>query len=297
MRYILLSLATVFLFAHLAFAKLRVITAYPYIADLIEKIGKDRIAVNALARGSRDPHHIIPRPSLIARMRSADLLVINGADLEIGWIPTLIRDSRNPSIQPGKQGFLDFSSHVKLIQVPDRVSRAQGDVHPAGNPHFNLNPEFIIILARVVEQKLCELDGGNCAYYRRNFSQFSELWLKRIASWKKSLQPLKGIRVVQYHRSHDYFLEYFGIISIGEMEPLPGIPPTSRHILKIIQRLKSNNVRLILQDVYHSTVPSRFVADRTGARVVILPHDVRSVKEAKDIVSLYDEIVRRLIHD
>jgi zinc/manganese transport system substrate-binding protein len=281
MRYILLSLATVFLFAHLAFAKLRVITAYPYIADLIEKIGKDRIAVNALARGSRDPHHIIPRPSLIARVRRADLLVINGADLEIGWIPTLIRDSRNPSIQPGKQGFLDFSSHVKLIQVPDRVSRAQGDVHPAGNPHFNLNPEFIIILARVVEQKLCELDGGNCAYYRRNFSQFSEMWLKRIASWKKSLQPLKGIRVVQYHRSHDYFLEYFGIISIGEM----------------IQRVKSNNVRLILQDVYHSTVPSRFVADRTGARVVILPHDVRSVKVAKDIVSLYDEIVRRLIHD
>ena len=186
---------------------------------------------------------------------------------------------------------------MKLIQVPDRVSRAQGDVHPAGNPHFNLNPEYIIVLARVVEKKLCELDGGNCAYYGRNFSQFSELWLKRIASWKKSLQHLKGIRVIQYHRSHDYFLEYFGIISIGEMEPLPGIPPTSRHVLKTIQRVKDNNVKLILQDVYHSTTPSRFVADRTGVRIVVLPHDVGSLKKVEDIVSLYDEIVRRLIHD
>ena len=294
MRIVFTLLLSFFILSSTAFARMRVVTTYPYIADIVEKIGKGKVSVRALARGNRDPHHIVPRPSLIMKLRRADLFIINGAEIEIGWVPPLLRDSRNANIQPGRSGFVDLSVHVKLIQVPDKVSRAQGDVHPAGNPHFNLNPDYVLTFAQVIMKKLCELDGSHCALYRGNYADFKGLWQSKISQWKEALKPLKGVRVVQYHRSHDYFLLYFGIVSVGELEPLPGIPPTSRHILKIIQRVKNRNVKFILQDVYHSVGPSRFVADRTNARVLVLPHDVRAVSETDDIVSLYDEIVRRL---
>lgn len=294
MRIVLTLLLSFFMLSSTAFARMRVVTTYPYIADLVEKIGKGRVRVRALTRGNRDPHHIVPRPSLIMKLRRADLFIINGAELEIGWVPPLLRDARNSSIQPGRSGFVDLSAHVKLIQVPDKVSRAQGDVHPAGNPHFHLNPDYVLTFARVIMKKLCELDGSHCAFYRGNYADFKGLWQSKISQWKEALKPLKGVRVVQYHRLHDYVLLYFGIVSVGELEPLPGIPPTSRHILKTIRKMKIKNVKFIVQDVYHSIGPSRFVADRTNARILVLPHDVGAVSEADDIVSLYDEIVRRL---
>jgi zinc/manganese transport system substrate-binding protein len=291
---IIIMLLSIFLSYSVSFAKLRVVATYPYIADITEKIGKDRISVSALARGSRDPHHIVARPSIIAKIRRADLLIINGAELEIGWVPPILRDSRNPRIQPGSSGFIELSTSMELIQVPDKVSRALGDVHPAGNPHFVTSPGNVLIIARVIMKRLCEIDGENGEFYTKNFNEFKALWQEKIAEWRESLKAMKGMKVIQYHRNLDYFLKYFGIISVGEMEPLPGIPPTSKHIIKTIEKVKTEGVKLILNDVYHSTGPARFVSDRTGIKFVVMPHDIGAVEEAKDIVSLFDEIVRRL---
>lgn len=294
MKHIISILLITLLSPSLAYAKFRVVTTYPYIADITKKIGKDKITVNALARGNRDPHHIVARPSLITKFRRADLLIINGAELEIGWMPPILRDSRNPRVQPGKTGFIELSSYFKLIQVPDKVSRAQGDIHPAGNPHFSLNPENILKIARIIKDRLSDLDSENSSFYKKNYKSFRSSWKKTLSNWKVSLQPLKDQKVIQYHRSLDYFIIYFGLKSVGELEPLPGIPPTSKHILKTIRKVKDKHVTLIINDVYHSTGPARLVSDKTGVKVVILPHDVGAVDEAKDIFSLFDEIVRRL---
>jgi len=297
MKFKTIFIALLIVNATSIFADLKVITTYPYIADLTKKIGKDKVSVEALARGFRDPHYIVPKPSLIAKTRRADLVIINGGDLEIGWMPPVLNAARNADVQPGEIGFLDLSSHVKMIQVPDRVSRSQGDIHPLGNPHYNLSPDNIPILARVIKNKLCEMDNDNCSSFTANYNSFNTLWQKKILEWKETLKPLKGKKIVQYHRIFDYFMNFFGIKIVGELEPLPGIPPTSKHITKVIRKVKDRGVSIILQDVYHPKGPSTLVSKKTGVKVAVIPHDVKAVSEARDIISLFDEIVRRLVHD
>ncbi|MCP4131442.1 MAG: zinc ABC transporter solute-binding protein [bacterium] len=277
-----------------AFAKLKVSVSYPYIADIVERIGKNNVKVYCLAKGNWDPHFVVPRPSLIAKVRKSDLLIINGAQLEIGWIPPIIRGSRNSRVQPGAVGLLDLSAYVKLIDVPITVSRSQGDIHPAGNPHFYLNPENILLIASAVHKKLRELDPGNSLFYKQNLKAFNTLWRGKLIEWQTIMAPFKGTGVVQYHKNMDYFLSYYGLVRVTELEPLPGIPPTSGHIQKVIKRVKTEGVRFIIADVYHSQKPAKFVSKKTNAKMVVLPHDVNAVEEARDLVSLFDEIIRRL---
>lgn len=285
---ILLMLATA------ASAKLKVVTTYPYIADIVKIIGKDRVSATALAPGAWDPHFVVPKPSLIARVRQADLLILNGAELEIGWLPPVVREARNPKVKPGSGGFLDLSAYIELIDVPENVSRAQGDVHPSGNPHFCLDPHNIKIIAEAVRERLSALDLNNSDFFQKNLDNFLKLWDNKLKEWENALKPLVGAKVVQYHKNYDYFCNRYGIIPIIELEPLPGIAPTSKHILRVINVVKNKNAKIILNDVYHSTKPAELVADKTGIKVIVLPHDVNAVKEAKNIVSLFDEIVRRL---
>jgi zinc/manganese transport system substrate-binding protein len=274
--------------------QLQVVTTYAYIGDIAQRIGKDRVEVVSLARGDYDPHVIIPKPSYIAKVRRADLLIINGAQLEIGWLPQIIRQANNGAVQPGERGFLDLSMHVHLMDVPTSVSRELGDVHPEGNPHFFLDPDNIPIIAKAITDRLSELDPDNQAFYEANDKELDSLWQQKMKVWEEKLKPLKGEKVVEYHKIFDYFLKRFGFTLVGTIEPLPGIPPTTRHIAEVEELIKRENVKYILQDVYNPQDASKYLSKKLNIKLIIMPHDVGSVKEADNVFSVFDEIVRRL---
>jgi zinc/manganese transport system substrate-binding protein len=276
------------------FGKIKVVTSYGYIADITRIIGGEEVSVSALASGSMDPHFITPKPSFIAKLRKAELLVINGGQLEIGWLPPVIRQANNPCISPGQDGFLVLMDLVKSIDVPEDVSRARGDVHPEGNPHIQLDPDNIPVFAEALMERLSRLAPDKSDAFKRNYEDFRKRWSEKAVIWEQRLNPLKGMEVVSYHKLYDYLFRRFQIESVETLEPLPGIPPTSRHIADIIDLIKKENIALIVQDVYHSSRTARFISEKTGAKVVILPHDIGAVKEVTDIYSLFDEIVRRL---
>jgi zinc/manganese transport system substrate-binding protein len=288
----------VFMCVQTAFTgRLEVVTTYGYISDIVQRIGKDRVETVALARGDYNPHFIIPKPSYIAKLRTADLLVLNGGQLEIGWLPQLIRQANNGAVQPGERGFLDLSMYVHLIDVPTSVSRELGDVHPEGNPHFFLDPDNIPIIAKAITERLSELDPDNQAFYEANNKELYALWQQNMKVWEEKLKPFKGEKVVEYHRLFDYFLHRFEFTIVGTIEPLPGIPPTTKHIVDVEKLIEREQVKLIFQDVYNPQDASSYLAKKLGVKVIVLPHDVGAVKEAVDVFSVFDEIVRRLTHD
>lgn len=285
-------LAVFLLLFSISLAKLKVVATYPWIGELVKEVGKDWVSLYVIAKGTEDPHFVVPKPSHIAKMRDADLLIVQGASLEVGFLPPLLQQSNNPKIQPGRQGYLDLSQFVELVEKPVSVSRAMGEVHPEGNPHYQLDPHNIPPLAKAIAERLCQLDSPNCAYYRGNLEDFLKRWNARLTDWDKEFAKLKGTKVIQYHKLYDYLLRRYGMVLVGTLEPLPGIPPTGKHIESLISQ--AQGVKLILQDVYHEKRTAQFVAQRLNAKVVILPHDVGAVPEAKDLFSLFDEILRRL---
>jgi zinc/manganese transport system substrate-binding protein len=290
-------LAAVALALPLAAAKLQVVTTYPYIADLVKHIGGEKVGVSALAGGQWDPHTIMAKPSFIAKLRRADLLIISGAQLEIGWVPPLLGQANNPKVNVGSRGLLDLSRFVKLIDVPDNVSRAHGDIHPDGNPHYYLDPNNLLPLAEAITTKLCELDGPGSGIYRKNLADFTDRLNAKLEVWGKLLTALKGAVVIEYHKNYDYLLRRYGMQLLGTVELLPGIPPTSKHIQELEGKIAGAKVRFILQDIYNPDEASRHLADKYGIPMIKLPHDVGAVRQAEGIFSLFDEIVRRLTHE
>lgn len=274
-----------------AFAKPNIVVSYPYIEDLVNKIGKDKVSVFAFSKGTQDPHFIVPKPSLIAKARNADLLILNGADLEVGWIPPIVKQASNPNIQSGSKGYLDLSKYINLIEKPSNLSRADGDVHPEGNPHFLLNPNNVLIISKVITKKLSELDPSNKQFYNANNLSFTKKWNEKLVIWNQKMKNSKVKKVIQYHKLYNYFLDRFKIKTVDTLEPLPGITPTSSHLAKVMDEIKTENVKLILQDVYHNSNSSKLVAERTNINYVLLPHDVGATTGAKDVFSLFDEIV------
>ena len=294
---ILIAAALLMLFSQDLMAEVRVAAAYPYIKSITEIIGGENVSVTSLSRGDWDPHFVVPRPSLAAAARRADLLIINGASLEIGWLPPVIRDSRNRNIQPGTKGYLDLSNHVKLIDKPAVLTRDHGDVHPEGNPHFSLDPHNIPPAARAIAAALSEIDPDNSVSYRVNLDSFLARWDKKLEEWDKRLSRLEGKKVIQYHKTYNYLMRRYDMIPLAEIEPQPGIPPTSRHMKKIIDIANKRDADFIMADVYHPGRPVEYVSSRSGLKVITIPHDVGAVKEATDIFSLFDTIVERLAND
>ncbi len=293
MKKIFLLITGIFISVN-AYAKINIVTSYPFIEDIVRNIAQDKVRVKALAPGNWDPHFILPKPSFIAKVRQADLLIINGAELEIGWIPPLIRDSNNSKIQPGSAGFLDLSEYVNLIEKPENISRAHGDVHPSGNPHYILDPYNVVKLARVITKKLSALDSGNRGYYESNLKKFLSRWDVKLKEWERAMESLRGVKVVQYHELFNYFIKRYKLISVIELESLPGIPPSSKHLLEVIKTAKRENIGFIINDVFHSQKPAKLVSGKTGVKVIILPHDISALNEVKTVFDLFDTIVRRL---
>jgi len=281
----LLALLPLSLLAHLNIA-----VSYPYIGALTKTIGGDDVTVAVLAKGNWDPHFIIPRPSLISKVRNADGLIMNGAQLEIGWLPPIVKRAGNPKTMPNSKTFLNLSHHAKLINKPKSVDRKHGDVHPDGNPHFHLSPKNILILAKTVEKYLSHIDQGNKEIYKKNYANFSKVWKQKMLLWKKKMKDKKGLKVIQFHDNLAYFNREYGLNNIGMIEPLPGIPPSSRHTIEIINFIKKEKPCCILHDVYHSTKTADFISQKTGIKVILMPHDIQSLENIDNLSALFDHL-------
>ena len=272
-------------------AKLNVAAAYPYIKELTKEIGQDKVAITLLSQGNWDPHFVVPKPSLIAHLRNSDLLILNGASLEEGWLSPLLNSANNPKIQRNAKGYLALSDYMELQDIPKKVNRSMGHVHAEGNPHFILDPHNVIKLAKVISLKLSLLDPANQGFYKKNFEAFRTAWEKKLASFDKQMEACRGMSVIQYHELFNYFLRRYGINSVDNIEPLAGVAPNSKHTVELIDTIKRKNIRLILQDVYHEHRTAHFIAEKTGAKVVQLPHDVNAMKGTATLEDLYTTLV------
>ena len=279
------------------FAHLNIAVSYPYIGAITKVIGGDHVKTIVLAKGNWDPHFIIPRPSLISKLRSADALIMNGAQLEIGWLPPLIKRANNPKVIPNAPTFLNLSHQIELIQKPTSVDRSLGDVHPDGNPHFHLDPNKILNLAQSISDFLIRTDGEHSQIYRENLQGFEQNWKRHLARWEKVMVDKKGMQVIQFHDNLAYFNQAYGLQTIGTIEPLPGIPPSSRHTMELIALTKEKKVCCILHDVYHSTKTAEFISAKTGVKLIIMPHDIDALESVHSLVELFDYLTKAVAYD
>jgi len=282
------------LLSTLASAQFNIVVSYPYLGKITKAIGGDKIKIKVLASAKFDPHFIVPKPSLVPAISRAKLLIANGAGLEIGWLPPLLRSAHNAHVNIGASGFLDASQAVRLIDKPKAVSRAYGDVHPEGNPHFAIDPHNVIPIATLISKKLSLLDVSNKAYYQHNLSQFIARWKRFLSSFDSSMKKCHGRSIVQYHELYNYLIKRYKMKKIGNIEPLPGISPSSKHTLSLIQNMKHNHVSIILQDAYHEKRTAQFIASNTGAKVVVIPHDVGSISGTNTLEKFYTNIAQNL---
>ena len=292
MEYLWLVLLPLSLFAHLNIA-----VSYPYIGAITKAIGQDHVKTIVLAKGNWDPHFVVPRPSLISKLRSADALIMNGGQLEIGWLPPLMRRANNAKVQTNAKSFLNLSHYVEMIQKPRSVDRAQGDVHPDGNPHYHLDPNNITLLAQTVAAFLISIDQEHKEIYEANYDAFEKEWTSHLPKWKKKMASREGIKVIQYHDNLAYFNKAYGLVNIGTIEPLPGIPPSSRHTLELVKLIKIEKPCCILHDVYHSTKTAEYISNKTGIKVIRMPHDIGALDSVTSLVGLFDYLTDAVTHD
>jgi len=284
-------LASVLVFAPPAEAarKLRVVTTLADFSSLAETIGGDRVEATSIAKGYQDPHFVEAKPSFILKLHDADLLIVAGLELEIGYLPPLLDQARNEAIRPGGKGYLDASVGCDVLEMPtEKVTRAMGDVHPFGNPHYWLEPENGRVIARAIARRLAEIDPPGAEVYKRNLATFEARLTEAEARWQKKMAPFAGTKIVTYHKSWPNFAKAFKLDVVGYLEPKPGIPPSPQHKLEIVNLMNAQKVPLILMEVYFDEKDPNFIASKTGARVVILTPSVGGVPAAKDYVSLFD---------
>lgn len=282
MRFLLLLLPLTL------FANLNIAVSYPYIGALTKSIGGENVETVVLANGNWDPHFIVPKPSLISKVRNADGLIMNGGQLEIGWLPPLIKRAGNPKTNVNAATFLNLSNHISMIDKPQSLSRSGGDLHPDGNPHFNLDPNNILILANVIKEYLSSIDSKNSQIYEKNYTVFSDMWKKKIELWNKKMLSKKGAKVVQFHNILAYFNKAYGVQNIATIEPLPGIPPSSKHTVETIELMQKEQPCCILHDVYHSTKTAEYMSEKTGVKIILIPHDIGALDSVEDLTSLFD---------
>ena len=293
-----LLVGALFAAASPAFAqsKLNVVTTTEDLAAIAREIGGDRITVESIARGYQDPHFVEAKPSFILKLQKADLLIVVGRELEIGWLPPLIQQSRNAKVQVGAQGYLDASQRARILDIPTgQVTRAEGDVHPQGNPHYWLDPENGKAVAREIADKLSELRPNDRATFDQRLTAFNGRVDDAEKRWLAAMQPYKGVKVVTYHRSFPNFAERFGLDIVGYVEPRPGIPPSPQHTLDLINDMKRQNVKLVLVEPYFDLKTPNSIGRETGAQVLVLPPSVGGVKEVTDYFSLFDYDINLLV--
>jgi zinc/manganese transport system substrate-binding protein len=294
-RLKLLLAALSLLVAGTAHAALEVFACSPEWGALATEIAGNRASVFVATTALQDVHRIQARPSLIARARTAALVVCTGADLEVGWMPMVQSQSGNDRIQLGRPGFLEVASVVPRIEVPATVDRALGDVHPLGNPHIQFGPKQIQLAAEELTRRLVRLDPPGESEYRARLADFTKRWGSAIERWQQLGAPLKGATVIQHHKNFSYLFDFLGMREVGSLEPKPGVEPTSSHLNDLVEQQKSNPAKLIVRSSYQSPAPSEWLAQRIKVPAVMLPATIGGSEAAKDLFSLYDDSIQRML--
>jgi zinc/manganese transport system substrate-binding protein len=273
---------------------LNVFACEPEWGSLVHELAGDSATVDAATTALQDVHQIEAKPSLIAKMRRADLVVCSGAELEIGWLPQLIKQAGNPRVASGAGYFL-AAEQITTLEKPSQLDRAAGDVHPQGNPHFQLDPHRVLAIANALDLRLAELDPTHAADYKQHLADFTTRWQAAIKGWEAKAAPLKGKKVVVHHMSWVYLLQWLGIEQIGALEPKPGIPPTSAHLSGLIDITKSQGAFAILRAAYQDPKPGDWLSERTGVPAITLPYTVGGDAQAKDLFGLFDSTIDKLL--
>lgn len=276
-------------------AALRVLATTPDWGALATELGGDKVNVYTATSAFQDVHRIDAKPSLVARARSADLVVATGAELEIGWLPVLLRESGNGRIQPGNPGYFEAASQVQLLEVPSHVDRSMGDIHPFGNPHLQLDPHNIATVAKALTARLAAIDTANGEYYRMRGADFQARWGEAIRRWETQAAPLHGVGIVVIHKDQVYLCHWLGMQEIAAIEPKPGVPPSAGYLGELVTRLAATPPRMILRNAYNDTKAADWLAARVHAPVVLLPYSVGGTPGAKDLFGLFDDTVNRLL--
>jgi zinc/manganese transport system substrate-binding protein len=276
-------------------SKLNIMTATTDLAALAQEIGGDKVEVESVARGYQDPHFVEAKPSFLLKLRRADLLIVVGLELEIGWLPPLITQSTNPKIQVGAPGYFDASRYAKILEIPTGVvTRAEGDVHPLGNPHYWLDPENGLRIAKGIQNKLSEMRPSYADYFAQRYDSFEQRIKQADEKWLAEMKPYAGRKIVTYHRSWPNFAEHFNLNVVGYVEPRPGIPPSPQHTVELIGVMKRDSVKVIAVEPYFDLKTPNAVARDTGGQVVVLMPSVGGEKEITDYFKLFDYDIAKL---
>ena len=297
-KFAFIAAALIAVMAPRSFAqgKLTVVTTTEDLASIGREVGGDRITIESIARGYQDPHFVEAKPSFILKLQRADLLIVVGRELEIGWLPPLIQQSRNGKIQPGAPGYLDASLQAAILEIPtSQITRAMGDVHPLGNPHYWLDPENGKRIAKEIADKLSELRPNDRAFFQQQLESLTMRLDAAEKRWLAMMAPYKGTKIVTYHRSFPNFVERFGLEIIGYVEPRPGIPPTPQHTLDLINEMKRQNVKLVLVEPYFDLKTPNAIGRDTGAQVLVMPPSVGGTKDVTDYFKLFDYDVNLVV--
>lgn len=278
-----------------ASAQLRVFACEPEWAELAREIGGALVEADSATTALQDPHYIQARPSLIAKVRRADLVICSGAQLEIGWLPALLQKANNPKVLPGADGYLEASSFVLRLGATDTVDRSQGDIHPMGNPHVQTDPRNIAMIARAMAARMSKIDHVNSVTYQSNFEQFQEKWQAAIARWEGIAEPLRGKRIITHHKSWVYLEHWLGLEEVANLEAVPGLPPTAAHLSRLTHQFAEGGADVIIRSPYQDEKAAHWLAERIGVQAVVLPLTIGGTDGATDLFALFDDILDRLL--
>lgn len=294
-RHLLLTLCLLAATAQPAAAGLKVFACEPEWGALATELGGEDVTVDVATTAHQDVHHIQARPSLIAKVRRADLVVCTGAELEIAWLPLLLRQSANSKVQPGGPGYFTAANYVPMLEIPERLDRAEGDIHPYGNPHIHTNPHNIALVAEALAQRLEELDPSHAEAYRSRYTDFTRRWQAAIARWEAQAAPLRGAAIVTHHKGWPYLIDWLGLVEVTSLESKPGIPPSSAHLAQVLSTLEHQPARMVIRAAYQDGRPSAWLAEHAHIPAVELPFTVGGTDGANDLFGLFDVTLARLL--
>lgn len=290
----LLALGSLVAATSVASAQLRVVATTPDLASVAREIGGDRVNVVALAKPTEDPHFVDAKPSFVVTLNRADALVEGGAELELGWLPPLLENSRNGRIAAGAPGRIVASEGIRLLEIPSTFDRSKGDIHSLGNPHFMVDPAAAKIVARNIATHFVQLDPKSTAVYNANLARFNSRLDAKLGDWQRQLAPYRGAKIVTYHRDFPYLAQRFGLTTVDELEPKPGIAPSPAHLAQVIGKMRANNVKVILVQPFQNRKTAETVARQTGAAVLDAPQQPGAVSGTNSYFDMMDNLVGSL---
>lgn len=287
--------ACIMLSMHSAQAALNVFACEPEWGALTQEIGGDKVSVYTATQALQDVHHVQAKPSLLAKIRSANFVICTGAELEVGWLPVVLQQAGNPAIQPGRPGYFEAVNYVQRLEIPQRLDRADGDIHPLGNPHIQTDPHNIAKVGDALALRLAEIDPANAAYYQARHKDFAQRWQDAIKRWETQAAPLKGINIVVQHKGFPYIENWLGLQEVAELEPKPGVEPTSTHLADVLVQLQRQPAKMVIRAAYNDERAAQWLSERAKIPVVVLPYTVGGSDKAKDLFGLFDDSVQRLL--